>query len=155
VVLFLLHRASPLPVDRSWRRLTDWPRHADVVPLTRVTVLTPPPTRVGTSFVARSGVGPVAFDDPMEVVTWQPPRDSGPGRCRLVKHGTFVTGWAEIEVRPVDGGGSRVVWREDLRVRWLPGVADRPLRWVARWMFGRAVEALLRHDDGEGDAGDA
>ncbi|MFF4349501.1 SRPBCC family protein [Streptomyces sp. NPDC001530] len=144
MVLFLLERTSPLPADQSWRRLTDWPRHADVVPLTHVTVRTPPPTREGTEFVVRSGVGPVAFDDPMEVVTWQPPRDGAPGRCRLVKHGTFVTGWAEIEVHPAGSGGSLVVWREELRVRWLPGFADRPLKWAARWMFGRAVEGLLR-----------
>jgi hypothetical protein len=116
--------------------------------MTRVTVVTPPPTREGTVFVARSGVGPMAFDDPMEVVAWQPPRDGGPGKCRLAKRGTFVTGWAEIEVRPVDGGGSRVLWREELRVRWLPGVLDRPLGWAGRWMFGRAVEGLLRESRG-------
>src|SRR5258708_29242872 len=52
--------------EESWRRLTDWPRHAAVVPLTRVTVRTPPPTGEGTVFVARSGVGPLVFDDPME-----------------------------------------------------------------------------------------
>jgi hypothetical protein len=107
-------------------------------------VRTPPPTGEGTVFVARSGVGPVAFDDPMEVVTWRPPLDGSAGRCRLVKRGTFVTGWAEIEVRPVTGGGSRVLWREDLNVRWLPRFLDRPLGWAGRWMFGRAVEGLLR-----------
>ncbi|MGQ4388362.1 SRPBCC family protein [Streptomyces sp. SAS_270] len=144
MALFLLERTSPLPPAESWRRLTAWPRHADVVPLTRVSVVTPPPTRVGTVFVARSGVGPVAFDDPMEVVVWQPPEDGAPGRCRLAKRGTFVTGWAEIEVHPSDGGGSRVVWREELLVRRLPGFLDRPLAWTARRMFGRAAEGLLR-----------
>lgn len=148
MVLFLLERVSPASADESWRRLTEWPRHAEVVPLTRVTVVTPPPTREGTLFVARSGVGPVGFDDPMEVVAWRPPRDGGAGRCRLVKHGTFVTGWAEIEVRPTAGGGSRVVWREDLSVRWLPGFCDGPLAWAGRWMFGRAMDALLREPVG-------
>jgi hypothetical protein len=144
VVLFQLERVSPSSVEESWHRLTDWPRHAAVVPLTRVTVRTPPPTGAGTVFVARSGVGPMAFDDPMEVVTWRPPRGGGTGRCRLVKRGTFVTGWAEIEVHPVAGGGSRVLWREDLTVRSLPRFFDRPLGWAGRWMFGRAVEGLLR-----------
>ncbi|MEU7337479.1 SRPBCC family protein [Streptomyces sp. NPDC007074] len=144
MVLFLLERVSPASAADSWRRLTEWPRHAGVVPLTRVEVVTAPPTREGTVFVARSGVGPVAFDDPMEVVDWQPPRGAAAGRCRLVKRGTFVTGWAEIEVRPAAGGGSRVLWREDLRVRWLPGICDRPLAWAGRWMFGRAVDGLLR-----------
>jgi hypothetical protein len=88
----------------------------------------------------------------MEVVAWRPPRDGGPGACRLVKRGTFVTGWAEFEVRPADGGnhdGSRVIWREDLSVRGLPGFADRPLGWSARWMFGRAMDGLL----GRGESG--
>ncbi|MFB7245768.1 Immediate-early protein 2 [Streptomyces populi] len=143
MVLFTLERVSRHPVAESWRRLTDWPRHADVVPLTRVTVRTPAPTREGTVFVARSGLGPLAFDDPMEVVDWRPPDGGGPGTCRLVKRGTFVTGWAEFEVHPVDGGGSRVVWREDLSVRGLPGFTDRLLGRSARWMFGRAMDGLL------------
>jgi hypothetical protein len=101
---------------------------------------------VGTVFVARSGVGPLAFDDPMEVTVWQPPKGETGGRCRLVKHGSLVTGWAEIEVRPHGAGASRVVWREDLRVRGLPTFLDRPLALVARRMFGRAVDALLASD---------
>ena len=144
VALFLLERVSPHPVDQVWLQLTAWERHGDVVPLTRVTVVTPPPNGEGTVFVARSGVGLFAFDDPMRVVVWQPPKGRGPGLCRLVKLGSFVRGWAEIEVRPEDGGGSRVVWREELRVRWVPGFCDRPLEWAARRMFGRAAERLLR-----------
>ncbi|MDG5806523.1 SRPBCC family protein [Streptomyces ossamyceticus] len=160
MVFFLLERLSHLPTDVAWQRLTDWHRHADVVPLTRVTVRTPPPTAEGTVFVARSGIGPLAFDDPMEVVVWQPPESGEVGRCRLVKHGSLVQGWAEIEVHPVDGGrgegqgddgghagapvASRVLWREELRVHRLPGFCDRPLGWLSRRMFGRAMDGLLR-----------
>ncbi|MGW1064895.1 SRPBCC family protein [Streptomyces aureus] len=146
MVLFVLERVSRHSPAESWRRLTDWPRHADVVPLTRVAVRTPPPTREGTVFVARSGLGPLAFDDPMEVVAWHPPGDAAPGTCRLVKRGTFVTGWAEFEVHPAGRGGSRVVWREDLSVRALPGFADPVLLGSARWMFGRAVDGLLERE---------
>ncbi|TLS46745.1 SRPBCC family protein [Streptomyces montanus] len=144
MALFQLERVAPGPVSEVWRRLTTWERHGDVVPLTRVTVVTSPPTREGTVFVARSGIGPVAFDDPMEVVTWRPPTDGHSGMCRLVKRGTFVTGWADIAVHPHGDGGSRVVWREELRVRRLPTAFDRPLGWVARGMFGRAVDGLLK-----------
>ncbi|UUU25766.1 SRPBCC family protein [Streptomyces sp. DSM 40750] len=144
MVLFLLERLPRLPADRAWQRLTDWPRHADVVPLTRVSVRTQPPTREGTVFVARSGIGRLSFDDLMEVAVWQPPEGATAGRCRLVKRGSFVTGWAEIEVHPYGDGASRVVWREDLRVRWLPGLCDRPLAWLARRMFGRAMDGLLQ-----------
>jgi hypothetical protein len=37
-----------------------------------------------------------------------------------------------------------VLWREELGVRWLPGVFDGALRGAARYTFGRAVNRLLR-----------
>ncbi|KUL44526.1 SRPBCC family protein [Streptomyces regalis] len=144
MVTILLERTVPLPLDEAWRRLTQWPRHGEVVPLTRVTVTTPPPTHVGTRFVARSGVGPLAFDDPMQVTVWEPPGEDTPGLCRLEKRGRVVTGWAEIEVRPGPGGRARVVWREELRVRLLPRLFDGVLERAARYVFGRALNRLLR-----------
>ncbi|GGQ71898.1 MULTISPECIES: SRPBCC family protein [Streptomyces] len=144
MALFQLERTVQLSPDDAWRRLTDWPAHGDVVPLTRVTVLTRPPTREGTVFVARTGLGPLGFDDRMEVTGWQPPSDGGPGRCRLDKRGRVVLGWAEIEVRPEPGGRTRVVWREDVRVRFLPSLFDPLLAASARSMFGRAADGLLR-----------
>ncbi|MGW0993926.1 SRPBCC family protein [Streptomyces sp. NPDC002520] len=142
--LFTLERTAPLTLDEAWRRLTDWPRHGDVVPLTRITVLTPGPTGTGTRFTARTGIGPLGFEDPMEVTVWLPPRDDEPGLCRLEKRGRVVLGWAEIEVRPGPGGRSRVVWREDLRVRFLPRFLDGVVEGAARSLFGRAVNRLLR-----------
>ncbi|MFG2648462.1 SRPBCC family protein [Streptomyces sp. NPDC048436] len=143
MALFRIDRESSLPADEVWRRLTAWERHADVVPLTRVFVRTPPPSGEGTVFVARSGVGRIGFDDVMEVVTWRQAAEGG-GLCRLEKRGSFVTGWAEIEVAPGTGGlGARIAWREDLRVRWLPRRFDGLLTIAARWMFGRAVDGLL------------
>ncbi|MFE6336042.1 SRPBCC family protein [Streptomyces sp. NPDC057806] len=144
MVNFELERTAPLSLDEAWRRLTEWPRHGEVVPLTRVTVVTPGPNRQGTVFVARSGLGPLAVDDRMEVTVWRPPAEDAPGLCRLEKRGRVVLGWAEIEVRPGPGGRARVVWREELRVRLLPGLFDRPLRAAGRWMFGRAANRLLR-----------
>ncbi|MCD7437041.1 SRPBCC family protein [Streptomyces lincolnensis] len=144
MVTFLLERTAPLPLDEAWRRLTDWPRHGTVVPLTRVTVITAPPTGEGTVFVARSGIGPLSFDDRMEVTVWRPPTDDLPGLCRLDKRGRVVTGWAEIEVRPGPGGRSRVLWREELRLRLLPRFLDPLLGPPARYVFGRAVNGLLR-----------
>ncbi|MFJ7150446.1 SRPBCC family protein [Streptomyces sp. NPDC100445] len=141
---FSFERTVPLPLEETWRRLTQWPRHADAVPLTRIRVLTPPPTREGTRFAARSGVGPLAFDDVMEVTVWRPPAADEGGLCRLEKRGRVVLGWAEIEVRPGPGGRSRVVWREELWVRFLPRACDGVLGAVSRRMFGRAANRLLR-----------
>ncbi|MFF4543921.1 SRPBCC family protein [Streptomyces sp. NPDC001406] len=144
MVTFQLERTAPLPIDEAWRRLTEWPRHADVVPLTRITVVTDPPTREGTRFVARTGIGPLSLADPMEVTAWHPPHDGEPGLCRLVKQGRVVLGWAELEVHPGPGGRTRVVWREELRLRGLPNLFDPLLDRTARAMFGRALNRLLR-----------
>ncbi|WP_346137568.1 SRPBCC family protein [Streptomyces coeruleofuscus] len=144
MVNILLERTVPLPLDEAWRRITLWPRHGEVVPLTAVRVDPPGPTRVGTVIVARSGAGALAFDDPMEVTVWQPPQDGAPGRCRLEKRGRVVLGWAELEVRPGPGGRTRVVWREEIRLRLLPSLFDGVLRRSARYVFGRALNRLLR-----------
>ncbi|WP_049570820.1 SRPBCC family protein [Streptomyces sp. SBT349] len=146
MALFTVERQSSLPAAEAWRRLTDWRRHGAHTPLTTVAVRPPGPTRPGTVIVARTGVGRAGFDDPMEVVRWEPPRERAPGICRLEKRGAVVEGWAEIEVRP-RGGGSHVLWREDARVRRLPRLLGPPTAWSGRLLFGHLVGALLK--DGE------
>jgi len=145
VAVFSLERTVPLAPDEAWRRLTRWERHGDTVPLTRVTARPPGPTRPGTVVVARTGAGPLAFDDTMEVTVWRPPRGDAPGRCRLEKRGRVVGGWAEIEVGAGPGGRTRVVWREELDVRLLPSFFDGLLARSGRHVFGRTVTHLLRH----------
>ncbi|MEU9331559.1 SRPBCC family protein [Streptomyces sp. NPDC048290] len=144
MITFQLERTAPLPMAEAWHRLTDWPRHGAAVPLTRVSVRTAPPTGRGTVVVARTGVGPVGFDDPMEITLWQPPGEDSPGRCRLDKRGRVVRGWAEIEVRPGPGGRTRVLWREQLGFRFLPRLADPLVERTAVVVFGREVNRLLR-----------
>ncbi len=144
MVNFLLERTVPLPLDEAWRRLTEWSCHARAVPLTRIRVSPSEPTHEGTLVVARSGIGPLSFTDPMEVTVWQPPGEDSPGLCRLEKRGRVVRGWAEIEVRPGPGGRARVVWREEMAVRFVPGGLDGVVERVGRYVFGRAVNRLLR-----------
>ncbi|WP_415948876.1 SRPBCC family protein [Streptomyces sp. KLOTTS4A1] len=140
---FRIAHRTPLPVPEAWRRVTDWERHAALIPFTRTTVLTDGPNRAGTRFVARTGLGPLGFDDPMEITLWQPP--SPAARCRLSKTGTALTGWAEIEVHPaVRGTGSYVVWCEDLRLARLPRFLDEPTARAGRVVFGYALRRILR-----------
>ncbi|MGW3626221.1 SRPBCC family protein [Streptomyces sp. NPDC000880] len=139
---FRIARAVTLPADEAWLRVTDWRAHTAQVPLTTVSSVTPSPTRVGTVFVARSGLGDFGFDDPMEVVHWQPPDDGAPGLCRLEKRGRVIRGWAEIEVLP-QGPGAVVVWVEELRIRLVPRLFDPLVVRVARLVFGRALDGLL------------
>ena len=72
------------------------------------------------------------------------PGDTAPGRCRLEKRGRVMTGWAEIEVRPGPGGRTRAVWHEEVRVRFVPGALDGAVRLAGRYLFGRAMNRLLR-----------
>ncbi|MFD3726279.1 SRPBCC family protein [Streptomyces sp. NPDC058671] len=140
---FRVERTVPLAPAEVWRRLTDWPAHGRLVPLTRTRVLTPGPNRAGTRFTARTGIGRLAFDDPMEVVRWEPPAAGRPGACRLEKSGRVVRGWALVEVTELPGG-SRVVWTEELSVRGVPRFFDPVLARAGRVLFGRAVDGLLR-----------
>lgn len=140
---FRIERAVPLPPAEVWRRLTDWPAHGARVPFTRTTVLTPGPNAVGTRFTARTGVGRAGFDDPMEVVRFEPPgREGGTGVCRLEKYGRVVRGWAVFEVTGT-AAGSRVVWWEELRLRGLPAAFDPVLAAAGRTVFGRALDGML------------
>ncbi|GAA3533568.1 hypothetical protein GCM10022234_33050 [Aeromicrobium panaciterrae] len=120
-------RLSP---DVAWQRVTDWPAHGRFVPLTTVS-MTP------TGFVARTGLGPIGFDDPMDVVTWEEP-----SFCRLEKRGRLVSGWAELSVDTY-GDGSRVTWVEEIRVRSVPRVLDGLTRRAGSWLFGRVIDGLL------------
>lgn len=134
---------STLPPERAWDRVTDWQQHGRYVPLTTMTV--PAGARdgaAGTVFVARTAVGRFGFDDPMEIVEWQPPTAGTPGRCRIEKRGRVMLGWAELTVEP-RGTGSRVTWREEAVPARLPSFA-RPLATVSgRLLFGRVLRKLL------------
>ncbi len=142
MVLVRIERHSRLSADEAWRRLTDWGRHAEWVPFTQVTVGTTPPTGVGTLFVARTGVGRCHVDDPMEVVGWQPPAGDRPGHCRVEKRGRAVSGWAQLTVGP-HGGGSSILWCEEIRLRKMPHLFDPLMLVAARLLFGRVINGLL------------
>jgi hypothetical protein len=151
-----LTRRTTLDVDDAWRRVTTWERHGDAVPLTMVRLLPGPTEGEGTRFVARTSLGPVAFDDVMEVVTWQPPRAAlqesaepeapAEGFCRIEKRGRVITGWAEIIVRAEPGGGSTLVWRELAVVPQVGRIGNAPGRLVGRLLFGRLADRLLAGD---------
>jgi hypothetical protein len=143
---FVLTETTPLSATQAWQRITDWPAHGRYVPLTTVTVVPAGPSRLGTVFTARTALGRLGFDDPMEVVAWQPPAedgdDAGGGHCRLEKRGRVMLGWAEITVEPT-AAGSTVTWREDATPRGLPTFAAPLAALAGRLLFGRVMRKLL------------
>jgi hypothetical protein len=128
---FEIVREVPLSPEDAFARVTDWVRHGDHVPLTTIRL-------TDTGFVARTGLGPVGFDDPMDVAEWDPPRF-----CRLEKRGRVVRGWAEIIVEPLDLG-SRITWRELARTRGVVGPLTRVEAALGRRLFARLLAGLTR-----------
>ena len=124
-------REVPLSQQEAFSRLTDWQRHGDVVPLTTVRL-------TDTGFVARTAIGRFGFDDPMDVVEWDPPRF-----CRLEKRGRVIRGWAEISVWPTTSG-SKIVWRELAHVTGVPGVLAGVERATGTALFRRLLDGLTR-----------
>ncbi|MFL6162489.1 MAG: SRPBCC family protein [Jatrophihabitantaceae bacterium] len=142
-------RRVDAPAERVWALITDWPAHGRWIPLTTVTIDrdSPVPAGLGTRFTGRTALGPVGFDDPMTVTEWRPPAGGDAGRCRVVKRGRWLAGWAEIEVRPAPGG-SRLSWLEDVRPRWTPRLADPVVSAVGKLLFDRTLRRLARELSG-------
>jgi hypothetical protein len=130
-------RETALPPEQAWARLVDWPRHAAHVPFTSVEVRAAPPGGIGTVFVARTALGRFGFDDPMEVVAFEPPRF-----CRIEKRGAAIRGWAEVTVE-AHGSGSRVTWREEAVPVRLPRLLRGASDAAGRLLFARVVRGLL------------
>lgn len=151
---FEVVRRTQMSPQETWQRLTDWRRHGDHIPLTslRLHAGPSPAEGVGSGFTARTSLGPLGFDDPMEVTFWEPPRvpievmgdgAARPSTCRLLKRGRVVTGWA---VLTVTGGedGTEVSWLEDLSVRGLSPWLNWPIGQVSARVFSRVVDGLLQ-----------
>ncbi len=142
MVLVNIVRHTQLPADEAWARLTNWQRHTEFIPFTRVSSAEPLQDRAGSAFVARTSLGPFGFDDPMEVTFWLPPRGDQAGVCRVVKRGRIVLGWAVLTVTPT-ADGCTVSWQEAVRYRLLGELFAIPNRIVGRTIFGRLVDGLL------------
>ncbi len=139
-----LERTTRATPEQLWQVVTDWSGYARWMPLTTMR-LDDGPTRVGWSFAGRSGVGPLRFADVMVITSWEPPRD-GPGAVPAAQ--------GRPAARRLGGRVGRA------RRRWCrcgaaldrgarPAAADRrpPAGRAAdpvnRWMFGRAVDAMV------------
>lgn len=136
----------PFAPSEVWALMTHWPAHARWIPATTIAVRSGP-AGVGQRFTARTGVGPLAFDDVMVVSHWQPPAEGVPGVVEVVKEGSVVRGGASFAVATAGpDGGSRVTWTEDVDVaplavtRWLSWLIGPP----SRLGFAAALRAVER-----------
>lgn len=120
-----VRRTTSLAPQECFAAITTWENHR--VPLTSI-------TRTPEGFTARTALGPVGFDDPMEIVVWEPPRS-----FELVKRGRVVLGRATVTIEP-SATGSDIVWTEDLRIAGVPRALDPVVALATRAM----VELILR-----------
>lgn len=130
MAFFEVSREVNASVETVWERITDWASHGEFVPLTKI-------HNTDDGFNARTGIGAFGFNDPMRIEEWEPPH-----RCRLVKTGRVVRGWAEIVIEPTNAG-SFLTWREELTVWGVPRFVDPLQRRVAAKLFSRVVDGLL------------
>jgi carbon monoxide dehydrogenase subunit G len=119
--------AVAAPPEDVWAAIVDWERQGGWMFLTAVTV-EPGGHRVGERFTARTALGPLGFDDPMEVTRWDPPH-----RADVAHHGNVVRGSGSFVVTPAPGG-AWLTWVEEL---------DLPGGRLGRLGF-RALEPLVR-----------
>jgi hypothetical protein len=146
---FTVHRTVGASAQRTWDVLTDWRRHTRTVPFTRVRSVPAPDGRAegeGSGLVARTGLGPVVYEDRMTVTWWQPPTAGATGCCRLRKEGGLVTGEVELAVVPVAPRRCRVRWTERVDVAGvhsLPGGAALEAA-VGHLVFRRVLRTLAR-----------
>lgn len=97
----------PTSPARTWAALVDWDRQGEWMPGTRVRATGRRGVGVGAALSARTGLGPFAVLDTMEITAWDPPR-----RCEVVHTGRLVRGAGAFEVEPAAGGAARCTWSE-------------------------------------------
>lgn len=131
------------PAEAVWEAVTDWVGQGEWMLGTRVEVTGPGDgRRLGARLSAITGVGPVAFTDPMEITEWTVPGAGGVRRC-VVRHlGRVVRGEGVFEVLELGPERARFLWSERLD---LPlGVLGR-IGWpIVRPVFRAGVAHSLR-----------
>lgn len=134
---FEIARTLPGDPARAFAVLGDLAAYGEFQPLTSITA-TPGPIGTGWSFVARTGLGPLAVVDRMVVTDWRP----GEGFA-IRKIGPVLDGWAQVHLTP-EGEGTRVVWREEIvpRPGWLGRRVGRLTDPGMRWFTARSLDQM-------------
>lgn len=136
-----VHVAAPAHV--VWDYVTDWPRQAEWIPLTRVEVVPRGGVAdaVGGRIRAWTGIGPVGFWDTMTITAWEQQPD-GSARCEVMHTGKVVRGDAEWSVVATGAETCTFILWERLDV---PGGFVGGLLWrLGGWTMRRGVDAALR-----------
>jgi carbon monoxide dehydrogenase subunit G len=128
------------PREQVWQLVTDWERQGEWIPLTRVWRTGGTPGAVGETLTARTGVGPLAFDDTMTLLEVE-----APARCLVEHTGRVVRGLGEFRLSE-SADSTHLVWVEQVDV---PGGRFAPLLWrvaspLVSLAFGFTLRRLAR-----------
>jgi len=141
---FVIRASSPLPASVCFEKLVDWDAHSAAIPLTRLQH--DGDVRLGQRFVARTGVGPLGFDDPMQVELLRRPTgdnaDALPGVVEVAKQGRVIGGRVRWTVTPTPTG-TEVEWAQQLTIGWLPRWLDPVVGVFGRIGYGLGLRRLL------------
>ena len=138
-VHFTVRRHLPLPARVAFDELVDWRGHAEWVPMTRV-VIESGDGGAGTTFVATTGLGPLALPDRMRVESL----DAAQMTVHIVKIGPVLTGDVRLAVESLSDDSSDITWDEDVRVPLLPGFLSKPVGAVARKAFEVSIDRMAK-----------
>lgn len=139
------------PADVVWGFITDWPRQAEWIPLTRVEEVTQS-DRVGGRFRAWTGIGPVGFWDTMTITSWES-LAAGAASCDVLHTGSVVRGDGGFSVATDRRGVTRVLWWERVEV---PGGPLGAVAWrVVGPVMRRMADLTLRRLAQRVEASDA
>ena len=125
------------PARLVFDALVDWRGHARWVPMTRVRVESGD-GGPGTTFVATTGLGPLALPDRMRVEEC----DADAMTVRIVKIGPVLSGEVRIAVSEQGPDASEVTWLEDIRVPLMPQFLAGPVAYVTRRAFELSLDRL-------------
>ncbi|WP_256793310.1 hypothetical protein [Terrabacter sp. Ter38] len=144
---FEVHLDSPLPAPEAWRRILDLRAHTAVIPLTTVTGEAMGASELveGSRFIARTGLGPMGFDDVMVVQSIVRPTTHSAGSARIRKEGKVVRGRIDLLVTPT-ASGSTVLWTQRIGVRGVPALLDPVVAKVAGAAYGSTLRRLLARE---------
>lgn len=132
------------PADVVFDAAVDWSSQERWMPLTRVVVTAGDGRSLGTTVVARTGVGRAAAVDPMVVDVWQPPQ-----RCEVQHNGSVVRGRGVFRVEALGEDRSRFIWEEHLPERGGYALVARLGAPLNRVFFSLAVRRFARWVEAE------
>ena len=138
-VSFTLRQDWSIPAERLWNALADWEGHSEWIPATRVRILKGD-GGVGTKFVARTGIGPLGFDDNMTVTEFDPATT----HAVVEKTGPLLKGSAGFRITP-KGSGCELTWFETVSVPGLPKLLSPVVAKVGTVLFALALGRLRKY----------